>query len=48
MQQHIHTIVKHFFQKDSLQEVPEQVLQQFTEDHPYSSVGHWLLAKKST
>ncbi|AXY74912.1 hypothetical protein D3H65_13345 [Paraflavitalea soli] len=46
MQQHIHTIVKHFFQKDSLQEVPEQVLQQFTEDHPYSSVGHWLLAKK--
>lgn len=46
MQQHIHTIVKHFFQKDTLQEVPEQVLQQFTEDHPYSSVGHWLLAKK--
>ncbi|MDF2191984.1 hypothetical protein [Paraflavitalea sp. CAU 1676] len=46
MQQHIHTIVKHFFQKDSLQEVPEQVLQQFTEDHPYSTVGHWLLAKK--
>ena len=46
MQQHIHTIVKHFFQKDSLQEVPEQVLQQFTEEHPYSSVGHWLLAKK--
>jgi hypothetical protein len=46
MQQHIHTIVKHFFQKDSLQEVPEQALQQFTEEHPYSSVGHWLLAKK--
>jgi hypothetical protein len=46
MQQHIHTIVKHFFQKDSLQEVPEQTLQQFTEEHPYSSVGHWLLAKK--
>lgn len=46
MQQHIHTIVKHFFQKDTLQEVPEQVLQQFTEEHPYSSVGHWLLAKK--
>ena len=46
MQQHIHTIVKHFFQKDSLQEVPEQVLQQFTEEHPYSAVGHWLLAKK--
>lgn len=46
MQQHIHTIVKHFFQKDSLQEVSEQVLQQFTADHPYSTVGHWLLAKK--
>ena len=46
MQQHIHTIVKHFFQKDSLQEVTEQALQQFTEDHPYSSVGHWLLARK--
>lgn len=46
MQQHIHTIVKHFFQKDSLQEVPEQVLQQFTAEHPYSAVGHWLLAKK--
>lgn len=46
MQQHIHSIVKHFFQKDTLQEVPEQVLQQFTEDYPYSSVGHWLLAKK--
>lgn len=46
MQQHIHTIVKYFFQKDSLREVPEQVLQQFTEDHPYSAVGHWLLAKK--
>lgn len=46
MQQHIHTIVKHFFQKDSLQEVPEQALQLFTEEHPYSSVGHWLLAKK--
>ncbi|WP_276485918.1 hypothetical protein [Paraflavitalea pollutisoli] len=46
MQQHIHTIVKHFFQKDSLQEVSEQTLRQFTEEHPYSSVGHWLLAKK--
>jgi hypothetical protein len=46
MHQHIHTIVKHFFQKDSLQEVPEQTLQQFTEEHPYSSVSHWLLAKK--
>ncbi|WP_315815949.1 hypothetical protein [Paraflavitalea speifideaquila] len=46
MQQHIHTIVKHFFQKDSLQDVPEQALQQFTEDYPYSAVGHWLLAKK--
>jgi hypothetical protein len=46
MQQHIHTIVKHFFQKDSLQDVPEHALQQFTEDHPYSAVGHWLLAKK--
>jgi hypothetical protein len=46
MQQHIHTIVKHFFQKETLQEVPEQVLQQFTEEYPYSSVGHWLLAKK--
>lgn len=46
MQQHIHTIVKHFFQKDSLQEVPEQVLQQFTAEHPYAAVGHWLLAKK--
>jgi hypothetical protein len=46
MQQHIHTIVKYFFQKDTLREVPEQVLQQFTEDHPYSAVGHWLLAKK--
>lgn len=46
MQQHIHTIVKHFFQKDSLQEVSEQTLRQFTEEHPYSSVGQWLLAKK--
>ncbi|NII28045.1 hypothetical protein HB364_23375 [Pseudoflavitalea sp. X16] len=46
MQQHIHTIVKYFFQKDTLREVPEQVLQQFTEEHPYSAVGHWLLAKK--
>lgn len=46
MQQHIHTIVKYFFQKDTLREVPEQVLQQFTEEHPYSAIGHWLLAKK--
>lgn len=46
MQQHIHTIVKYFFQKDTLREVPEQVLQQFTDEHPYSAVGHWLLAKK--
>lgn len=46
MQQHIHTIVKHFFQKDSLQEVPETVLEKFAEEHPYSSVGQWLLARK--
>lgn len=46
MQHHIQTLVKHFFQKDSLQEVSVNQLQQFVDDYPYSAVGQLLLAKK--
>lgn len=46
MQQHIQTIVKHFFQKESLQDVSEQDLRQFTKDYPYSTIGQFLLAEK--
>jgi len=46
MQHHIQTLVKHFFHKESLQEVAVNQLQQFIDDYPYSSVGQLLLAKK--
>ena len=46
MQHHIQTLVKHFFHKESLQEVTVSQLQQFIDDYPYSAVGQLLLAKK--
>lgn len=46
MQQHIQSLVKHLFQKDTLQEVTEDELRSFTETHPYSAVGQLLFAKK--
>lgn len=46
MQQHIQTIVQHFFQKNSLHDVAEADLQQFTSDYPYSIIGQFLLAEK--
>mgnify|MGYP003575902997 CR=1 FL=1 len=46
MQHHIQTLVKHFFHKESLQEVTVNQLQQFIDDYPYSAVGQILLAKK--
>ncbi|MGN6416623.1 MAG: hypothetical protein ACTHMC_04000 [Pseudobacter sp.] len=46
MQQHIQTIVQHFFQKDSLHDVAEADLQQFTSDYPYAIIGQFLLAEK--
>ncbi|NML23654.1 hypothetical protein HHL16_22430 [Pseudoflavitalea sp. G-6-1-2] len=46
MQQHIQTIVQHFFQKESLHEVAEAELQQFTSDYPYAIIGQFLLAEK--
>lgn len=46
MQHHIQTLVKHFFRKESLQEVTLNQLQQFIDDYPYSAVGQLLLAKK--
>ncbi len=46
MQHHIQTLVKHFFHKESLQEVTVNQLQQFIDDYPYSAVGQLLLAKK--
>src|SRR5687767_6108091 len=46
MQHHIQTLVKHFFHKETLQEVTVNQLQQFIDDYPYSAVGQLLLAKK--
>jgi hypothetical protein len=46
MQTPVHTIVKNLFQRDSLEEVSEEQLQQYISHFPYSSVGHILLAKK--
>jgi hypothetical protein len=46
MQHHIQTLVKHFFDKESLQEVTVNQLQQFIDDYPYSAIGQLLLAKK--
>ncbi|MBO9631910.1 MAG: hypothetical protein J7578_02245 [Chitinophagaceae bacterium] len=46
MQQHIQTIVQHFFQRNSLHDVAEADLQQFTSDYPYSIIGQFLLAEK--
>ena len=46
MQQHIQSIVQHFFQKSSLHDVAEADLQQFTNDYPYAIIGQFLLAEK--
>lgn len=46
MQHHIQTLVKHFFHKESLQEVTVNQLQQFIDSYPYSAIGQLLLAKK--
>ncbi|WP_127125758.1 tetratricopeptide repeat-containing protein [Pseudoflavitalea rhizosphaerae] len=46
MQQHIQSIVQHFFQKNSLHDVAEADLQQFTNDYPYAIIGQFLLAEK--
>lgn len=46
MQQHIQSIVQHFFQKNSLYDVAEADLQQFTNDYPYAIIGQFLLAEK--
>ena len=46
MQHHIQTLVKQFFQKESLQEVSADELQKFTEEFPYSAAGQYLYAKK--
>lgn len=46
MQQHIQTIVQHFFQKNSLHDVAEAELQEFTNDYPYAIIGQFLLAEK--
>jgi hypothetical protein len=46
MQQHIQSLVKHLFQKDTLEEVTEDELRSFSETHPYSAVGQFLFAKK--
>jgi tetratricopeptide (TPR) repeat protein len=46
MQQHIQSIVQHFFQKSSLHDVAEDDLQQFTNDYPYAIIGQFLLAEK--
>jgi hypothetical protein len=46
MQHHIQTLVKHFFRKDSLQEVALAQLQQFAAEYPYAATAQLLLAKK--
>jgi len=46
MQTSVNTIVKNLFQRNSLQEVSEDQLQEYVKSFPYSSVGHLLLAKK--
>ena len=42
----INNIVHQLFQKDELQQVSENELQQFVTDYPYAAVGHLLLTKK--
>jgi hypothetical protein len=46
MQNHIQTLVKQFFQRNSLEEVPIHEVQRFAEEFPYSAAGQILYAKK--
>jgi len=46
MQHHIHTLVKQFFRKETLEEVSVDELRQFTEEYPYSAAGQLLFTRK--
>ena len=46
MQTSVNTVVKNLFQKNSLQELTEQQLQEYVHNFPYSSIGHLLLVRK--
>lgn len=46
MQASVNTIVRNLFQRDSLQDVQEEQLEEYVKKYPYSSVGHLLLSKK--
>jgi hypothetical protein len=46
MVSNISQIVRHLFDKDTLEEVPESELRYFVTQYPYSGTGHLLLAKK--
>ena len=46
MQDQLNTVIRQLFQKDSLGDVSEQTLRDFTEKYPYSPIGQLLLAKK--
>ncbi len=47
MQQHIQTIVQHFFDQPDLDRVNTATLEQVIEKYPYMGIGHWLLARKT-
>lgn len=46
MQDQLNTVIRQLFQKNSLADVSEQTLRDFTEKYPYSPIGQLLLAKK--
>jgi hypothetical protein len=46
MVSNISQIVRHLFEKDTLEEVPESELRYFIRQYPYSGTGHLLLARK--
>ena len=46
MQDQLNTVIRQLFQKNSLGDVSEQTLRDFTEKYPYSPIGQLLLAKK--
>ncbi len=46
MHKEINSITRHFFQKDSLDQVSEQDIREFIAQYPYAAPGRLLLAKK--
>ena len=47
MENNIKDIIRHFFGKETILEVPETEVEEFVSQYPYLSVGHYLLALRN-